>query len=87
VVGPSGEHPRQARTEPPFAVLVGEDAEHRTNGVAKKFAELKIKKAMVVTDEDCLLQNSARVAHGHALASSQVFQVRRLHTATAWNTD
>ena len=86
MVGPLVEHPWPAFAETPVAAFVEGDIDHWANGLTKKTAELKIQNTIIVPDEDCFLQNATGIAHRHALANSQVFQVRRVHTSTSTKT-
>ena len=53
----------------------------------KESPKLKIKNAVVISNQGCFLQDSARMAHCDALADSQTLQVCRLHTSTVLNTN
>jgi hypothetical protein len=77
------EHSRLALAETPVAAPIEEGIEHWANGLTEEFAEVKIQNTTVVPDEGGFLQNPTGIPHRHALADSQVFQVRRHHTATS----
>ena len=77
----SVEHSGPPRAKSPAAACVEGDIDHSANGLTKKTAELKIQNTIVISEEDRFLQNPTGITHRDPLPDSQVFQVRRIHTA------